>query len=116
MKTDYTCLQFVKADMDLYEDVNLPYPPVMLIAAVQTVIEYLLDRDQPKRELILMESKLKSIKKDIKKQVGMKARKELKKQVRSLGKLPKARKTDKTKKRAKASIASKKKPSSNYAK
>jgi hypothetical protein len=98
MKTDYVCLTFALADMQLYQELDVSYPPAMLEGVVLTLLEYLTQRDQPKRELILMEERLKGIKSEIKRKVGLKARKELKKEVKKLGKLP-VRKTNKPKKK-----------------
>ena len=97
MKTDYTCLAFALADLQLYQSVDTPYPPHLMECAVETILEYLIERDKPKRELILVENKLKEIKKELKAKVSLKARKALKKEVKKLGKLPamKSKKTPK---------------------
>lgn len=99
MITDYTLLAFAKADLELYQELDTPYPPNMIEGAVLTILEYLLDRDKPKRELVLMQDKIKTIKKEVKKQTGMKAKNAIKKQVKGLGKLPKSKKKAAVKKK-----------------
>lgn len=101
MKTDYTCLAFALADLQLYQSVSTPYPPHLLECAIETILEYLIERDKPKRELILVEERLKGLKKELKAKTGMKARKELKMQVKKLGKLPPVKRSKTSKKRGK---------------
>jgi hypothetical protein len=92
MKTDYTCLLFALKDMELYEELNTSYPPKMLVDVVQSLLEYLVDRDKPKRELILLEDnmkeRIKGLKKEIKAKTSLRKQKALKKEVKKLGKLP----------------------------
>jgi hypothetical protein len=79
MRTDYTCLSFVLADLELNRELGGFLTSTRVEEAIMTILEYLLEKDKPKRELILMKktapakkalkpkSKMKAIKKEVKK-------------------------------------------------
>lgn len=87
MTTDYSTLLWHLENMELYLELNMSYPPGMLSEMVWMLTDYLLERDKPKRELILMKDRLKAVKQEVKARTGMKDRKALKKEVKKMGTL-----------------------------
>lgn len=65
MKTDYTCLNFILADLQLHRELGGFHSPARLEEAVITILEYLIEKDKPIRELILMK-KTAQVKKKLK--------------------------------------------------